>query len=71
MALCDCTPGELKNGPGSIINHLYRDGLSHVVLVLSPTRKFNWFVENEFYLWKSVVSTRGAGWMFIFIFLCY
>ena len=38
---------------------------------LSPTRKFNWFVENEFYRFESPLVLETIGWIYAMILLFY
>ena len=38
---------------------------------LSPTRKFNWFVENEFYQLESPLVLETLGWIYAVILLFY
>ena len=38
---------------------------------LSPTRKFNWFVENEFYRFESPLVLETIGWIYAVILLFY
>ena len=38
---------------------------------LSPTRKFNWFVENEFYRFESPLALEILGWIYTVILLFY
>ncbi|OCB77200.1 hypothetical protein [Flavobacterium crassostreae] len=38
---------------------------------LSPSRKFNWFVENEFYMFENPLLLKIFGWVYLFILLIY